>query len=139
MDAKVDYPAACNFVETLLVDTSIAAEFLKRMVETLAAAGVPVRGCDRTLAFVKAPKLKVALKHDWATEYGDLTLALRVVDGLEQAIAHIHEFGSGHTEAIITEDRTAAEQFLSEVDAAGVFRSEERRVGKECRSRWSPY
>lgn len=121
MDAKVDYPAACNSVETLLVDTSIAAEFLKRMVETLAAAGVQVRGCDRTLALVKSPKLKVALKHDWATEYGDLTLALRVVDGLEQAIAHIHEFGSGHTEAIITEDQTAAEQFLSEVDAAGVF------------------
>lgn len=121
LDAKVDYPAACNSVETLLVDASTAAEFLPRMVAALLAAGVEVRGCDRTLALLKSPELKATSKQDWATEYGDLILALRVVDGLQQAIAHIHEFGSGHTEAIITEDQAAAEQFLSEVDAAGVF------------------
>jgi len=119
MDAKTDYPAACNSVETLLVDVDIANEFLPRIVDKLHAAGVEVRGCGRTRA--AASDVKVASEQDWETEYGDLILSIRVVDGLEGAIAHIHEFGSGHTEAIVTEDLAVAEQFLSEVDAAGVF------------------
>jgi len=119
MDAKTDYPAACNSVETLLVHRDVAMEFLPRIIERLRTAGVEVRGCERTQAVVG--DVKSASEQDWATEYADLILSIKVVDGLEEAIAHIHEFGSGHTEAIITEDAAAAEQFLNEVDAAGVF------------------
>jgi glutamate-5-semialdehyde dehydrogenase len=121
MDAKVDYPAACNAAETLLVDASVAADFVPQIVGRLIAAGVEVRGCERTRAITKSGDVRAAAEHDWATEYGDMILAVKVVDGLDAAIAHIHEFGSAHTEAIITEDAAAAERFLSEVDAAGVF------------------
>jgi glutamate-5-semialdehyde dehydrogenase len=121
LDGKVDYPAACNSVETLLVDASVAAEFLPGMIDSLLAAGVEVRGCERTLAVAKSGAVKVATDADWATEYGDLILSIRVVDGLSGAMAHIHEFGSGHTEAIVTEDSAPAEMFMNEVDAAGVF------------------
>jgi glutamate-5-semialdehyde dehydrogenase len=121
MDAKVDYPAACNAAETLLVDASVATEFVPRMVRRLIAAGVEVRGCERTCAIPESGDVRAAAEADWATEYGDMILAVKVVDGLDAAIAHIHEFGSAHTEAIITEDAAAAERFLSEVDAAGVF------------------
>jgi glutamate-5-semialdehyde dehydrogenase len=121
VDAKVDYPAACNSVETLLVDVAVAPNFLPRIVGALLAAGVEVRGCERTRAIVKSGELKAASEQDWAIEYGDLVLSVKVVDGLESAITHINEFGSGHTEAIITEDTDAAERFLNEVDAAGVY------------------
>lgn len=120
LDAKVDYPAACNAAETLLVDAAIAAQFLPRMSERLRAAGVEVRGCERTRAIVPS-EVAAASERDWATEYGDLILSVKVVDGLDEAIAHIHQFGSSHTEAIITEDSVAAERFLNEVDAAGVY------------------
>jgi glutamate-5-semialdehyde dehydrogenase len=121
MDAKVDYPAACNAAETLLVDASVAARFVPQIVGRLVAAGVEVRGCERTRTIAKSSEVRPAAEKDWATEYSDMILALKVVDGLDAAIAHIHEFGSAHTEAIITEDVAAAERFLSEVDAAGVF------------------
>jgi glutamate-5-semialdehyde dehydrogenase len=121
MDAKVDYPAACNAAETLLLDASVAADFVPRIAAQLIAAGVEVRGCERTRAVAKSGDVRVATQEDWATEYGDMILAVKVVDGLDAAIAHIHEFGSAHTEAIITEDAAAAEKFLGEVDAAGVF------------------
>ena len=121
IDAKVDYPAACNAAETLLVDASVAAEFVPQMVRRLIAAGVEVRGCERTCAIAESGDVRAAAEADWATEYGDMILAVKVVDGLDAAIAHIHEFGSAHTETIITEDAAAAERFLSEVDAAGVF------------------
>src|SRR5260370_38835843 len=121
MDAKLDYPAACNAAETLLVDASVAADFGAQIAGGLIAAGVKVRGCERTRAIAKSGDVSAATEEDWATEYGDMILAVKVVDGLDAAIAHIHEFGSAHTEAIITEDAAAAERFLSEVDAAGVF------------------
>jgi glutamate-5-semialdehyde dehydrogenase len=121
LDGKVDYPAACNSAETLLVDASVAAGFLPGMVGSLLAAGVEVRGCERTRRLAKSGAVKGATDADWATEYGDLILSIKVVDGLSGAIAHIHEFGSGHTEAIVTEDAAAAEIFMNEVDAAGVF------------------
>ena len=121
MDAKVDYPAACNSVETLLVDGAVAAEFLPKIVARLRAEGVEVRGCERTMAIVKSNEVKAASQEDWATEYGDLILAVKVVDGVDEAIAHIHEYGSAHTEAIVSEDLQAAEKFLKEVDAAGVY------------------
>ena len=121
MDAKVDYPAACNAAETLLVDARVAADFVPQIAGRLIAAGVEVRGCERTCAIAKSGDVSAATEEDWATEYGDMILAVKVVDGLDAAIAHIHEFGSAHTEAIITEDAAAAERFLNEVDAAGVF------------------
>jgi glutamate-5-semialdehyde dehydrogenase len=121
MDAKTDYPAACNSVETLLVDETVAAEFLPRIVRALRAAGVEIRGCERTLAIVSSGAVRAATEADWATEYGDLILTVKVVGGLNDALAHIHEFGSGHTEAIVTEDVEAAETFLNHVDASGVF------------------
>ena len=121
MDAKTDYPAACNSAETLLVDATVAYTFLPKIITELLASGVEVRGCERTMRAVNSREVKAAAHEDWATEYGDLILSVKVVDGLEDAIAHIHEFGSGHTEAIITEDAAAAENFMSEVDAAGVF------------------
>ena len=121
MDAKLDYPAACNAAETLLVDARVAADFVPQIAGRLIAAGVEVRGCERTCAIAKSGDVSAATEEDWATEYGDMILAVKVVDGLDAAIAHIHEFGSAHTEAIITEDATAAERFLNEVDAAGVF------------------
>jgi glutamate-5-semialdehyde dehydrogenase len=121
VDAKVDYPAACNSVETLLVDAAVAKEFLPQIVATLLAAGVEVRGCERTREIVKSAEVKAASVQDWATEYGDLILSVKVEDGVDEAIAHIHEYGSAHTEAIVTEDLEAAEKFLNEVDAAGVY------------------
>ena len=120
LDSKVDYPAACNAAETLLVDSAVAPQFLPRMVEKLRAAGVEVRGCERTGTIVPSG-VDAASERDWATEYGDLILSVKVVEGLDDAIAHIHQYGSSHTESIVTEDAGAAERFLSEVDAAGVY------------------
>jgi glutamate-5-semialdehyde dehydrogenase len=121
MDAKIDYPAACNAVETLLVDAKVAAQFVPQIAKQLLAAGVEIRGCERTMAILPSSSVKTATEQDWATEYGEMILAVKIVDGLDSAIAHIQDFGSAHTEAIVTEDATAAERFLSEVDAAGVF------------------
>jgi glutamate-5-semialdehyde dehydrogenase len=121
MDAKTDYPAACNAAETLLVDESVAERFLPKMVAELQEAGVEVRGCEKTRAVAGLGQVGTATEQDWRTEYGDLVLAVKVVKGLDEAIAHIHQYGSAHTEAIVTEDGAAAEQFLNEVDAAGVF------------------
>jgi glutamate-5-semialdehyde dehydrogenase len=121
LDAKTDYPAACNSAETLLVDSAVAKEFLPGMIAQLLEAGVEVRACEKTREMVTNNAVGVASERDWATEYGDLVLSVRVVDGLQAAIAHIHEYGSAHTEAIITEHEATAERFMSEVDAAGVF------------------
>jgi glutamate-5-semialdehyde dehydrogenase len=121
LDAKLDYPAACNAAETLLVDSAIAPQFLPAIAAALQAAGVELRGCDRTRAILSSPHIAPAADRDWATEYSDLILSIKVVDGLDAAIAHIHQFGSSHTEAIVTEDSAAAERFLNEIDAAGVY------------------
>jgi glutamate-5-semialdehyde dehydrogenase len=119
LDAKTDYPAACNAAETLLVHAQAAPRLLLSLLEALARAGVEVRGCARTCEY--APRLKRAADSDWDAEYGDLVLAVKIVDNLDAAIAHIHAHGSGHTECIVTEDAAAAERFLLEVDAAGVY------------------
>jgi glutamate-5-semialdehyde dehydrogenase len=104
-DAKCDYPAACNAVETVLVHRDVADEFLPKLTERLRARGVLVH----------------MEPDDWHTEYGDLSVSVGVVDSLDAAIDHIHAHGSLHTESIITEDAEAAERFLNEVDAAGVM------------------
>ncbi|MBW4519353.1 MAG: glutamate-5-semialdehyde dehydrogenase [Scytolyngbya sp. HA4215-MV1] len=118
VDAKTQYPAACNAIETLLVHQAIASEFLLEAVTALQAQGVALRGDDLTLEILNIPP---ATEADWSTEYSDLTLAIKIVDSTEAAITHINTYGSRHTEAIVTEDAQTARQFMAEVDAAGVF------------------
>jgi glutamate-5-semialdehyde dehydrogenase len=120
-DAKVQYPAACNAMETLLVHEETAGRFLPEMIARFQAAGVEVRGCPRTIALVPAVNIVPASAEDWATEYSDLVISIRIVRSTEEAIEHIERFGTRHTEAIITEDREAASHFMERVDAAGVY------------------
>ena len=119
VDAKCDYPAACNAVETILVHRELAAEFLPRVAETLRGHGVTLHGDAEVRALL--PGFPIAPVADWHYEYGALGVSLRVVNSLRDAIDHIHAHGSSHTETIVTEDPAAAETFLREVDAAGVF------------------
>jgi len=121
LDAKTGYPAACNAVETLLIDAAIAPAFLPQMIAALRSANVEVRGCERTRAIAASNDVVPAAENDWSTEYSDLILSVKIVDNLDAAITHIHQYGSSHTEAIVTEDSAAAERFLAEIDAAGVF------------------
>ena len=121
LDSKVQYPAACNSAETLLVHQDIAAAFLPRVVAELKRANVEVRGCPRVLALLPKENLVPAIEKDWSTEYSDLILSVKIVDSLEEGLEHIHKYGSNHTECIVTEDQAVAERFLQEVDAAGVF------------------
>jgi glutamate-5-semialdehyde dehydrogenase len=121
LDSKVQYPAACNSIETLLVHKDVAAAFLPRVVAELKRANVEVRGCPHVLALLPEASPNPATEKDWSTEYSDLILSVRIVDSLERALEHIHRYGSKHTECIVTEDQTVAERFLREVDAAGVF------------------
>lgn len=116
-DAKLDYPAACNAVETVLVHCDIAPEFLPRLLVRLHERGAVVHGDDK----VRAVSNEVQAVADWHCEYGEPEIAIGVVDSLDAAIEHIHKHGSSHTESILTEDAMAAERFLREVDAAGVF------------------
>ena len=118
-DAKTDYPAACNAVETVLVHREIAAQFLPRLAERLREHSVQLHGDAITQLLLHG--FPVAPVHDWHTEYGEPELSMGVVESLDAAIEHIHAHGSSHTESILTEDAEAAERFLREVDAAGVF------------------
>jgi len=121
LDSKVQYPAACNSVETLLVHQDIAAAFLPGATAELRKAKVEVRGCPRVLDLLAGASLVPATERDWSTEYSGLILSVKIVDTLEEALEHIHRYGSKHTECIVTEDRMVAERFLEEVDAASVF------------------
>ncbi|OGK98921.1 MAG: glutamate-5-semialdehyde dehydrogenase [Candidatus Rokubacteria bacterium RIFCSPHIGHO2_12_FULL_73_22] len=119
VNAKVQRPSVCNALETLLVHRDVAAGFLPAVAARLAEAGVELRGCPRTLGLV--PGARPATDADWDTEYLDLVLAVRVVDDLDQAIAHIGRHGSGLAEAIVTNDLRHARRFTQEVDAAAVL------------------
>ncbi|OZH51702.1 gamma-glutamyl phosphate reductase [Hydrocoleum sp. CS-953] len=119
VDAKTQYPAACNAAETLLVHADVAAKFLPEVFAELEKRQVELRGDTATQQIL--PSIKVATDVDWATEYSDLILSVKVVNSLEEAIAHINTYGSKHTDAIITEDSKTAETFLAQIDAAGVF------------------
>jgi glutamate-5-semialdehyde dehydrogenase len=118
VDAKVQYPSACNAIETLLVHQGIASKFLPAVAAALQDKGVELRGCDVTRQWIP---VKLATDQDWQTEYGDLILSIKVVSSLQEALRHIEQYGSRHTEAIVTEDKTVAQEFLRSVDAAGVF------------------
>ncbi|HET7871115.1 MAG TPA: glutamate-5-semialdehyde dehydrogenase [Terriglobales bacterium] len=121
VDAKTQDPAACNSVEKLLVHEDVAARFLPALIDSLHFAGVEVRGCEQTMALASSRKLSLATEEDWSTEYSDLRITVKVTPSLEAAIEHIERYGSRHTECILTEDPATAQQFLDEVDAAGVF------------------
>jgi len=119
LNAKMRRPGVCGAAETLLVDRKGAATSLKPLVEMLLDAGCEVRGDD---AVQEADaRVKPASDEDWDTEYEDAIIAAKVVDGLDEAIAHIHNHGSHHTDAIVTEDEIAANKFLNEVDSAIVL------------------
>lgn len=120
-DAKTDYPAACNAAETVLVHEQIAESFLPRLAERLASCQVVLRGCGTTHAILADRPVDAVADTEWHTEYSDLVLAVRVVNSIDEAIEHIHTHGSSHTETIVSQDPIAAERFLAEVDAAGVF------------------
>ncbi len=119
LNAKTNRPSTCNALETALVDATIAPRFLPRLVAALQAARVEVRGCPETRRL--APGVVPATEEDWAAEYLDLILAVRVVDGLDEAMTHIRTYGTGLADAIITEDRDRAERFVREVDSAVVL------------------
>jgi glutamate-5-semialdehyde dehydrogenase len=132
MNAKIQRPGVCNAAETLLVHRDVAPRFLPPMLRSLRGAGVLVRADERSRALGVAgedevgaagvaPALEEAQEEDWATEYLALTIAVRVVDGVEEAIEHIGRYGSGHSEAIVTRDTAAARAFQLGVDAACVY------------------
>jgi len=118
-DAKTDYPAACNAVETVLVHRAIAAEFLPKLAERLRAKGVKLHGDATVRELLRGVEVEAVA--DWHTEYGELAVSLGVVKGLDEAMEHIHAHGSSHTESVIAEDAAVAERFLREVDAASVM------------------
>ncbi len=120
-DAKTDYPAACNAAETVLVHRQIADSFLPRLAKQLGLRQVTLRGCATTRAILADQTVAEVADSAWHTEYSDLVLAIRVVESIDDAIEHIHSYGSAHTETIVTQNAISAERFLGEVDAAGVF------------------
>jgi glutamate-5-semialdehyde dehydrogenase len=128
MNAKVQRPAVCNAMETLLVDREIAREFLPRIAARLAEKHVELRTDEEArdcLANANpAPanlRIKAAAEQDWYTEYNDYVLNVRLVSGVDQAIAHIHQYGSAHSDSIVTRNEARARQFLDEVDSAAVY------------------
>lgn len=118
-NAKCQRPATCNAMETLLVDRPIAREFLPKMCEIFKHDGVELRGDAESRAIVDS--IRPASAEDWSTEYSDLILSIRVVPDLTAAIEHINNFGSHHSDAIVTRSDEAANRFTAEVDSAAVF------------------
>lgn len=119
INAKVQRPGVCNAMETLLVHRAAAATFVPRIAATLAALGVELRGCPTTRQH--APNIKAAVEEDWGAEFLDLILAVKVVDGLDEAIAHIQRYGSLHTEVIVTRDYANSQRFLREINSSVVM------------------
>ncbi|PSH03721.1 MAG: glutamate-5-semialdehyde dehydrogenase [Acidobacteria bacterium] len=121
LDAKTQAPSACNAVETVLIHHD-AAGVIPPLLAALRERGVAVRGCEQTAALAGAVQVEaIGDESEWATEYGDLTVAIRVVENVEAAMAHIAKYGSHHTDAIITKNEAVAERFLAGVDSANVY------------------
>ena len=118
-NAKVQRPGVCNAMEIMLVDESIAKAFLPNMLRRFKEAGVQIRGCNKTCQLAKG--IKKATAKDYSTEFLDLILAVKVVNGLDEALRHINTYGSSHSDAIVTEDYQRALKFLKEVDSACVY------------------
>ena len=118
-NAKAQRPGVCNALETLLVHKDIARKFLPLAAAALKKANVILKGCPQTRKLLK--NIAAATEEDWYAEYLDLVLAVRIVDGIDEAIAHIEKYGSLHTEAIITKDYAHAQRFLNEVNSSTVL------------------
>lgn len=119
INAKCQRPGVCNAMETLLVHSEVAERFLPRMLDRLKEMGVEVRGDQRTMELARW--VMPATEEDWATEYLDLILAVKVVDSMDEAMEHIYRYGTKHSEAIITGNYNKARRFTGEVDAAAVY------------------
>lgn len=119
VNAKVQRPAVCNAMETLLVHKDAAEAFLPTMLEEFFAAGVTIIGCEKTQAFDK--RIQAATEADWSTEYGDLRLSVKIVDDIKEAMEHIAKYGTKHSECIVTRDYEHARIFQQQVDAAVVY------------------
>ncbi len=120
MNAKVQRPGVCNAAETLLVHAEVAEEFLPSACDELAGAGVELRGCERTRKLYRSV-VGVASEDDWSSEYLAMILSIKIVSNLDEAIEHINRYGSGHTDAIVTQNIEAAEDFVARVDSASVM------------------
>ncbi|MFH1403550.1 MAG: glutamate-5-semialdehyde dehydrogenase, partial [Candidatus Altiarchaeota archaeon] len=118
-DAKCQYPAVCNAMETLLVDEKVAVEFLKRISAKFAKAGVEMRG-DEGVCRLADGVIKAG-EEDWSTEYNDLIVNIKLVSDISEAIERINKYGSGHTDAIVTENKDTAEKFMQSVDSSSVM------------------
>lgn len=118
-NAKVQRPSVCNAAETLLIHEAVAKEFLPAIIKDLQNAGVQIRGCDKSRQIVSG--LLPATDEDWAEEYLDLIMSVKVVASLEEAIEHINEYGTGHSEAIVSENYSSVRTFMNGVDAAAVY------------------
>lgn len=121
MDGKTQYTAACNAVETVLVHRSIAGSFLPKLADALHQAGVTIRGTEEVNRII--PVDVIPEGESWHREYLDLILAIKLVDGVDEAISHINTYGSHHTDCIITENEETARRFMTLVDSAGVYRN----------------
>ena len=119
LNAKVSRPSVCNAAETLLIDRAIADKFLPLAADALKKAGVELRGCPECVKIL--PDINKAAESDWSTEYNDYIMAIKIVDGVSEAIAHINKYNTKHSEAIITNNSETTEKFLREVDAAAVY------------------
>lgn len=118
-NAKVQRPSVCNAMETLLVHKDVAGKFLPQMLDEYFKAGVTVFGCPATQKFDE--RVQPATEEDWATEYGDLRLSVKIVEDIDEALEHIAKYGTKHSECIVTEDYNAARKFQDCVDAAAVY------------------
>lgn len=118
-NAKVQRPSVCNAMETLLVHKDVAGKFLPQMLDEYFKAGVTVFGCQATQEFDE--RVQPATEEDWATEYGDLRLSVKIVEDIDEALEHIAKYGTKHSECIVTEDYNAARKFQDCVDAAAVY------------------
>ena len=118
-NAKVQRPGVCNAMETMLIHKGIASDFLPDMVKRFRDANVEIRGCPKTLEL--SPGIKPAVETDWPAEFLDLILAVKIVSNMDEALDHIEQYGSNHTEAIITNDYNRSQRFLAEVDASVVL------------------
>ncbi|HEX9094453.1 MAG TPA: glutamate-5-semialdehyde dehydrogenase [Coriobacteriia bacterium] len=121
INAKCQRPGVCNAAETLLIDSAFHKSVLPGLLKALEAEGVTVYGDEPTRALGVISRIEPASEDDWYTEYLDMKIACKVVDDLDDAIRHINTYGSGHSEAIVTQDYAAAQRFLGEVDAAAVY------------------
>ncbi len=119
INAKTQRPGVCNAAESLLIHSSLAEKYIPEICKNLAAKNVEIRGDKRVLKYY--PRAKLATEEDWATEYLDLIISVKIVNSLDEAMDHIGKYGTKHSEAIITEDYSHAQRFLNEIDAAAVY------------------